>query len=229
MHNQKELEELNAHFVEKSETKQEVYQRTLAGFEQLKAEAEKIIEGLKSLKDKSAHELDLSFSSVGRYEAEMRFAGDALSIQMHTNVFAFPEEHYIYKTRAVKEDESNGYCGMILFYNFLADSLRYNRFLDSGYLLGRVFINRNGNFFIQGRRQLSFLYQDFDEQLFNEEYANKIVQTAVKQSVDFDLYVPPFDEVKEVTLQQKIVQQGNTAIKTGKRLGFIYDSHEGKS
>ena len=227
--NKEQLEKLSGHFIQKSEVKQEVYRKTLEAFEVLKASASDVVGALRDEQEKVNSSLDLNFSSIGLYEGELRFAGDAISIQMHTNVFAFPEEHFMHKTKAMQENADNGYCGMILLYNFLADSLRFNRYTDIGYLLGRIFVNKDGHFFVQGRRQLSFLYQDFDSQVFSGEVACEIIQNAMAQAIDFDLFVPPFDDVKEVTLQQKIVQQGNTAIKTGKRLGFIYDSREGES
>ena len=36
--------------------------------------------------------------------------------------------------------------------------------------------------------------------------------------------MPPFDEVKEITVYQKIEQMGNAAVKTGKRLGFQFQA-----
>lgn len=225
--NSEHVEELGAYFVEKSELKQIVYRKTLECFEIIKQEGVSVVEALRKEQEKKSSELELAFSPFGSYEAELRFAGDAISLQMHTNVFAFPEDHFVRKSQTVKKDANAGYFGMILIYNFLADSLRYNRYADVGYLLGRIFINKDGKFFVEGRRQLNFLYKDFDKQEFNAESACEIIQKSMKQAIDFDLFVPPFDSVKEVTLQQKIVQQGNTAIKTGKRLGFVYDSRDG--
>lgn len=222
----KEVVELNDYFCYKSTIKQEVYAQTLQSFELIKDAAASVINDFKSIKEEQKHSLDLSYSSIGAYEAEMRFSGDALSIQMHTNVFAFPQDHFVNKLEMVKKDGNTGYVGMILIYNFLADSLRYNRLTDVGYLLGRIFINKNGNYFIHGLRQFSFLFQDFENQLFDQDAARKIVEVAIRQAIDFDLYVPPFDAVKEISLYEKNMQQGNTAIKTGKRLGFEYDARE---
>ena len=220
------LEALNEYFCEKSNLKQDVYQKTLESFELIKEVSSNIIDELTSKKEATGHELDLRYNSIGSYEAELMFAGDALSIQMHTNVFAFPQDHFVNNLSSVKKDHSNGYVGMILIYNFLADSLRYNRIADVGYLIGRIFINKDGNYFVDGQRTLAFLYQDFENQIFDAAAALKIIQASMKQAIDFDLFVPPYDQVKEVSLQQKIVQQGNTAIKTGKRLGFIYNQSE---
>lgn len=223
---QRNVEELNVHFCTKSTVKQDVYSKTLECFNLLKEEASGAIESLLICKEEEGHYLDIAYANRGIYEAEMRFSGDALTIQMHTNVFAFPNEHFVHQHVDVKNDKENGYVGMILIYNFLADSLRFNRQTDMGYLLGRIFINRKGQFFVDGKRQFSFLYPNFSEQLFNQDVAQQLIQKAMKQAIDFDLYVPPFDEVKEVSLYQKNLQQGNTAIKTGKRVGFVYDGME---
>jgi hypothetical protein len=221
-----DLKALNDYFCDKSNMKQDVYQKTLEAFGIIKEASESIISELIDKKSSNDHNLDLHYNSIGSYEAELMFAGDALSIQMHTNVFAFPQDHFVNNLSSVKKDHSNGYVGMILIYNFLADSLRFNRIADVGYLIGRIFINKDGNYFVDGQRTLAFLYQDFENQIFDAEAARKIIRASMKQAIDFDLFVPPYDQVKEVSLQQKIVQQGNTAIKTGKRLGFIYNATE---
>lgn len=223
---ERNISELNAHFCTKSNVKQDVYKKTLTCFNLLKEEAANAVESLLICKTDEGHSLDISFSNSGAYEAELRFSGDALILQMHTNVFAFPAEHFVNQQKDVKENADNGYVGMVLIYNFLADSLRFNRQTDIGYLLGRIFINKNGQFFVDGKRQFSFLYPNFSEQIFDANYAQEIIQKAMRQAIDFDLYVPPFDEVREVSLYQKNVQQGNTAIKTGKRVGFVYDGME---
>ena len=36
---------------------------------------------------------------------------------------------------------------------------------DLGYLIGRIFINHENHFMVQGKRQLGFLYNDFINQL----------------------------------------------------------------
>ena len=131
-----------------------------------------------------------------------------------------------FKTKYVKEDPLRAYCGMILIYDFLSDSIKYGRMNDVGYLIARIFINKDGHFFIQGKRQFSFMYNDFTEFEINPEIVRLIVQTSILHTIDFDLFVPPFDEVKEVSLMQKIMEAGSAALKTGKRLGFNYHEND---
>lgn len=166
--------------------------------------------------------IEVSSSEAGDFEADLKFSGDTLQFLMHTNIFNFPPEHFIHKSDYVREDPLRAYCGMIMIYDFLSDSIKYNRVNDMGYMIARVFINKDGHFFIQGKRQFSFLYNDFSAFEINPEAVKLIIQTAVLHTIDFDLYVPPFEAVKELSLMQKAMDAGNAAIKTGKRLGFSY-------
>jgi hypothetical protein len=170
--------------------------------------------------------IEVSAQNNGNFEAELKFSGDTLMFLMHTNVFHFPPEHAVHKTEYVRQDPLRSYCGMILIYDFLSDSIKYGRMNDIGYLIARIFINKEGHFFVQGKRQFSFLYNDFSAFEINPEIIRLIIQTSILHTIDFDLFVPPFDEVKEVTLMQKIMEAGNAALKTGKRLGFTYAENE---
>ena len=93
---------------------------------------------------------------------------------------------------------------------------------DVGYLIARIFVNKEGHFFVQGKRQFSFLYNDLSAFEINAEIIKLIIQTSILNTIDFDLFVPPFEQVNEVTLAQNIMETGNAALKTGKRLGFNY-------
>ena len=53
-----------------------------------------------------------------------------------------------------EENPNRGFCGLIHIYNFLNDSFKYNRVHDLGYLIGRIFINHENHFMVQGKRQL---------------------------------------------------------------------------
>ena len=56
------------------------------------------------------------------------------------------------------------------------------------------------------------------------KYLKEIIETAVQYAVDFDLLVPPYDQVKIATVEQMQVEIQHSKIQTGKRLGFKFNS-----
>jgi hypothetical protein len=109
---------------------------------------------------------------------------------------------------------------MIQAYNFLSDSIKYQRLGDVGYLLARLFVNAEGHFYVDGQRQLDFLYKDINNNKINDDVIIKIIEQAMLYALDFDLYVPPIDVMSEITLEQKRYFNNPDGLKTGKRLGF---------
>jgi len=107
-------------------------------------------------------------------------------------------------------------------FNFLSDSIKYERGNDVGYLIARIFINKEKHFFVEGKRQLGFLYNEFEKNKINKKNIRKIIESTVLYTLDFDLLTPPYDEVSQVTLQEKIAETGSSKIKTGKRVGFRF-------
>jgi hypothetical protein len=210
----------------KAGTKQFIFRKTIEIFNIFKSEIKAVAEEVGDGISKVDSNIDVSYRNSGDFESELKFSGDTLMFMMHTNVFNFPPDHAVHKTEYVREDPLRAYCGMIMIYDFLSDSIKYGRMGDIGYLIARIFINKDGHFFVQGKRQFSFLYNDFSAFEISPEIIKLIIQTAMLHTIDFDLFVPPFDSVKEVTLMQKIMEAGNAALKTGKRLGFSYAESE---
>jgi hypothetical protein len=206
----------------KASAKQFIFRKTIDIFNIIKSQVHEVARDVSAEMQKIDSSVQVSSKDNGDFETELKFSGDTLNFLMHTNVFNFPPEHTIHKTEYVREDPMRAYCGMIMIYDFLSDSIKYGRMNDIGYLIARIFVNKEGHFFVQGKRQFSFLYNDFSSFEINPEIIRLIVQTAMLHTIDFDLFVPPFDSVKEVTLMQKIMESGNAALKTGKRLGFNY-------
>ena len=113
---------------------------------------------------------------------------------------------------------------MIQVFNFLADSFKYNRVNDLGYLIGRIFINKELHYFVEGKRQLGFLYNDFVNTVIEKEALRAIVESAILYCLNFDLFTPPFESVKEVNVSDVLAVESNMQISTGKRLGFRFQS-----
>ncbi|MCB0429505.1 MAG: hypothetical protein H6585_02485 [Flavobacteriales bacterium] len=208
----------------KSSLKLKVYKNTLELFDQLKGVLEEVAKDLSSQMQGIDEEVKVEFRDKGPYEADLRFGGDVLIFNMHSNVFAFDADHSIWKTSYVKEDESRMYCGMINIYNFLKDSFKYQRMGDMGYLIGRLFVNRESHYFVEGKRQLAFLYNDFVNAVLDKEHMRNIIQSAILYALDFDLLTPPYDDVKVLTLQEMQEAINNLNMRTGKRLGFKFQA-----
>ncbi len=168
-----------------------------------------------------------SISDLGEYEVQLSFGGDTLFFTLHTNVFNFEPTHPIFQTAYVRENPNRAYCGMIQVHNFLYDSIKHQRPLDVGYLIARIFINSEGHFFVEGKRQLGFLYNDFENSKINDVYLRAIVESAMIYAIDLDLLVPPYEQVMSMSVQQKLSRSNNGAFSTGKRVGFKFQFEQG--
>ena len=217
MNNKEKIVEL---LMTKSSTKQEVYRKTKGVFTEfqqyLKAKSD-IINN--ELADK---DVQVIYSSAGDFEAKLKFSGDTLLFHMHSNVFDFPNSHSIHKTKYVKQDKLRSFCGVINIYNFLSDSLKYNRMNDAGYLIARVFINKDNHFFVEGDKQLGFLFNDFINQQINTIQIDKIINEAMVFALNFDLQAPNFNEVKVVSVHEILDMNNNQKLKTAKRMGYKF-------
>lgn len=212
--------------VAKSTTKTEVYDQTFEVFNQLKEILHELVNDLNPhLKDLDRR-VRLEYRDRGKFEAEVRLAGDVLLFSMHTNVFEFDRDHSIWRLSYVERDRLNSYCGVINMYNFLADSFKYNRAEDLGYLVGRLFINREQQFFVEGKRQTDYHSGTFGSQVVSKEALIDIIQTAMQYTLDFDLLVPPYDIVKIATVSQLNTKVENSKLQTGKRLGFRFNADD---
>ena len=209
---------------EKSVLKQNVYKQTAFVFSQFKEVVRGIAEEYKEKMAKVDQRITIKYKDKGEFEFELTFAGDLLIFHMHTNVFEFDKSHGIWKTSYVREDEMNSFCGVINVYNFLADSFKYKRVKDVGYLIERIFINKELHYFVEGKRQLGFLYNDFVNSIIDKQSITNIVESTILYCLNFDLFTPPFENVKEVSVEEIIEASDGMQITTGKRLGFRFSS-----
>ena len=207
---------------EKACTKQKIYRITknvFANFQDVLQEKANILNN--EVQDK---DVEVSYEESGDFDAKLKFSGDTLLFHMHSNIFDFDSTHQIHKTSYVKEDKMRSFCGVINIYNFLSDSLKYNRLNDAGFLIARIFINKDNHFFVEGDKQLGFLFNDFVNQQIDEVQICKIIDTAMIYALNFDLQTPNFNDVKVVSLHQILDINNNHKIKTSKRLGFKFSS-----
>lgn len=209
---------------EKSSLKQDVFHKTINVFDELKEVVKEMSAELKEVAAKIDERITVDYKDKGPYEIELKVASDILIFYMHTNVFEFDKSHPMWKTSYLREHPTHSFCGMINIYDFLADSFKYNRVTDVGYMIGRIFINKELHYFVEGKRQLGFLYNDFVNSKMDRQALKNIVSSAIIYALDFDLFTPPFDEMKEVSVLEIIEASQNMRIKTGKRLGFRFQA-----
>lgn len=212
----------------KSSMKLQVFENLQHTFHTMKRTAQEIALETDRKVSKVNKKLVVEFRDKGEFEGELRFAGDILIFTMHTNVFEFPRLHEVMKTAYVTEDLTRSYCGVIHVYNFLADSFRYNRMNDLGYLVARIFINKDRHFIVEGKRQIGYSFSQFSKEPINKFDLRNIIESAMLYSIDFDLLTPPYDLVKEVSVLEIQENSYNMKIKTGKRLGFRFQADHDK-
>jgi len=216
----KQQEQILKLLTEKSVMKQDVYSNTIDVFNQLKDILKDRAEELYEKISKVDGRVNIFYKDVSLQAMQLKVAGDMLDFQMHSNVFEFERSHSMFKTSYVKNYEMNSFCGIISVYNFLADSYKYNRSNDLGYLVARIFINREKRFFVETRTQLGVKYHSFGNEAISKENLIDIVNELIIYSITFDLFTPPFESVRQVTVYELQEKSSSSALRTAKRLGF---------
>jgi hypothetical protein len=213
--------------LDKSVLKQDISNDTEKVFALLKSHIKiELAELQKSVTDKRVR---LSFHEKGEAEIHVYVGSDVLVFTLHSNVFRLPDSNALWGTSYFKEDENHGYFGVIYIYNFLAQSFLQNRLNDSGYLIGRILINHDRHFLVEGKGTLGRLFQDPQNMELNEQIIGLIVQLSFHYALTFDLLVPPFEVMEELSVGQ-IQQIGDELkLKTAKRLGFKRSSEESEN
>jgi hypothetical protein len=215
------------HLTEKSVVKEQVYDATLDIFNQIKEILHELCNDINELlPENHSRRVRLEYRDRGKFEAEIKVAGDVLIFSMHSNVFQFDRGHPVWKTPYVQQGPYNSYCGIISVYNFLSDSFKYNRNDDLGYLIGRIFINKDKFFFVEGKRQETFSYHHFGEKPIAPADLTLMIETAMLYVIEFDLLAPPYELMKLATVEQMNAKIENAKMQTGKRIGFQFRSDD---
>ncbi len=210
----------------KSVLKQRVFDNTTTAFMMVKD----ILKNLSREVNANISGIDprirMEYTDRSTFDAQLKVAADMLLFSMHSNIFQFDREHPAWKTAYIQKNKFNAYSGIINIYNFLADSLKYSRMDDLGYLIARIFINHENQYFVEGKRQMGMLFTNYGNEEFSKESLQKIVFTAINYALEFDLLVPPYDTVKIASVGQAESNIQHSRLITGKRLGFQFNSDD---
>lgn len=210
--------------IRKSTLKQQVFDSTFSAFNLLK---ETLLEMASELEDALDGKLDrrvrIEYRDRGKFEAQLQVASDILIFQMQTDVFFFDPSHPILLDDYVAQQRDNGYCGVVNIYNFLSDSFKFNRKDDEGYLIGRLFINHEGHYFVEGPITEPKSTASFRDSEIGREGLVRLLEQAIDHVLEFDPYMPHPEVNKRVTVDQFNSKMDNSKFITGKRLGYEFE------
>lgn len=212
------LEYIQRMLESKSTAKQITYKNLLAAFNLLSKESKRVALELKKKIRPGDEDVTIDFKAINEHEFHLKLAGDLLIFVLHTNIVTFAEDHPVMKESYIKEKEVNRYFGQIMIYNFMSDSLKYNRVNDPGYLLARLLINHEGRYVIEGEGRLNALYNKISGEPISEAELTILVKLALTIAIENDLMAPPYPQVKFITLYQKL--EKTLELGAGQKIGF---------
>ena len=207
----------------KSTAKQITYKNLIGSFETLAKESKRVAGELKKKIKPNDHDVTVDFKRINDHEFQVKLAGDLLIFVLHTNIVTFDDEHEVMKNPYVRENEINRYFGQIMIYNFMSDSVKFNRVNDPGYLLARLLINHDGRYIVEGEGKLGLVYSQISEASITEVDLNILVKLALTLAIENDLMAPPYPQVKFITLYQKL--EKTQELGAGQKIGFRMSYH----
>lgn len=203
--------------------KQAIYRSTQEVFEGMRQHARDIANKLDEQFQDIDNTVRIEMHDVSEFEFHLKFSGDLLIFTMHSNVVAFPPEHILTKNPYVIDNPANGYFGQIMVYNFTSDSIKYNRMGDRGYLIARLMLNQEMHFYIEGPRQLNFLYPDVSKNVVSDMILRVFIEDSMLLAIDSDLVATNFQEIMVLSLGEKMANQQASAIE---KVGFTITSQQ---
>ncbi len=221
------IKKLSLHLEGKANLKQDIYTNTFNALSLIKKEAEFMVKDMRSSMMNRKRVIPLEINDRSDFEFEMKFGGDVLIFFMHSNVFDLGIHHEQMRTHYLREEPNRRFCGIIHIYNFLADSFKYQRMNDSGILIGRVFINIDNHFFIEGRREMNQVGISFESDKISSAKIRKMLMASILHTINFDLPSPPFEAIQEVNVMDFASTLDQMQMKTSKKLGFKFKAEEG--
>jgi len=212
------LEHLKFLLENKSTAKQITYKNLLAAFDILRKESKRIITELAGRVKSQDEDVTFHFREVHEHEFEVKLAGDLLSFVLHTNVVTFDQTSPVMQDPYIRQSPVNRYFGQIMIYNFMADSLKFNRVNDPGYLLARLLVNHEGRYVVEGDGGLAQLAGKISPEPITEQELAILVKIVLTLAIENDLMAPPFPDVRFITLHQKM--EKTQELGGGQKIGF---------
>jgi hypothetical protein len=208
---------------QKSSAKQAIFRNTQAAFDCLRFVTQELVLELSRKLTPLDATVVIEYRPVNEMEFHIRFSGDLLVFVMHSNIITFPDEYGPMSTPYVQEDFRRRFFGHIMAYNFMADSIKYQRLNDPGYLVGRLMVNIENHYFLEGVQQLELPDNDMSDNPVTEESMKLFVESAMIAAVNNDLIAQPLPDIQKITVKQKMENQQVTG---ASKVGFSFSSQQ---
>ena len=207
---------------QKSTAKQAIYRNTLAAFDCLRQVSQELVLELAHKRPPLDASVVLEYRSINDLEFHIRFSGDLLVFVMHSNIVTFADDYGPMPSAYVRGDFRRRFFGHIMAYNFMADSIKYQRLNDPGYLVGRLLVNIENHYFLEGVQQLELPNNDMSDNVLTTDAMRLFIESAMIAAVNNDLIAPPLTEIQKINVKQKLENQ---QVSRGSKVGFSF-SHE---
>jgi hypothetical protein len=212
------IENIVQHLQSKSVVKQRTYKHLVAAFRQIKKQASVLVKQINQRIGHVDKGVTVKMKEVSSSEFHVKVAGDLLVFLLHTNIVTYDKEHAIVNSSQIEEDVNRKYFGQMMVYNFMSDSIKYNRLNDPGYLVARVLINYENHFFVEGEGQLNFLFKNISDKPITPMDLDVIIKLAITKVAQSDLITPPYKDIKYISLKQK--KEKDHHMGAGEKIGF---------
>jgi hypothetical protein len=208
---------------QKASAKQAIFRATLAAFNLLRNTTQELcVELTQRVTAGEDASVKIEYQPVNEMEFHVRFSGDLLVFIMHSNIITFADNFAPLTTPYVEADFRRRYFGHIMAYNFMADSIRYQRLNDPGYLLGRLLVNIDSHYYLEGVRQLELPSPDMSRNIITPEAMRLFVESAMIAAINNDLIAPPLEDIQKISVKQKLENQ---QVSRASKVGFSF-SHQ---
>ena len=208
---------------QKSAAKQAIYRNTQTAFDCLRLVSQELVLELTRKLTPLESSVLIEYRPINEMEFHIRFSGDLLIFIMHSNIVTFPDDYGPMPSKYVEEDFRRRFFGHIMAYNFMADSIKYQRLNDPGYLVGRLLVNIDNHYFLEGVQQLELPDNDMSDNPVTPEAMRLFVESAMIAAVNNDLIAPPLPEIQKISVKQKLENQ---QVSRGSKVGFSFSSEQ---
>lgn len=202
-----------------SKLKYNLFESSVALFGQLEKICMEIAKDLMDA-DKGSNPIPIKVEKINDYEFIFRIGGDVLVFILQSNIVRLSEDTYLAKSKYLKSDPDLSYFGQILIYNFLSDTLTFGRLDDPGYLIGRILLNKENKFFLEGDRNIVFNFPELKENPVSQEKMRYLVEQLILSALNNDLLAPAFDDIMIINYHQKL--EHTSSMGNPQKIGFEF-------